>query len=223
LFGGGEEMKFVEFRPGEAILDAAMLAHIGYVIDDQPYVTPTAFWREGDRLYWHGSSASRMLRSQAGGVPVCVTVTHMDGFVMARSDFHHSINYRAVMAFGTAAIVDDAAAKRRALDHFVDGLFPGRSATLRPTNAQEFKATTLVGMTIEEASAKIRTGGPVDLEEDYALPIWAGVIPLRTVVDAPLADTRNLPGVAAPADIAAYAPGARLDQVLSTLRKDHGA
>lgn len=202
------------------ILDAAMLAHVGYVIEGQPYVTPTAFWRDGERLYWHGSSASRMLRSQAGGVPVCVTVTHMDGFVMARSDFHHSINYRAVMAFGTAAIVDDAAAKRRALDHFVDGLFPGRSATLRPTNAQEFKATTLVGMTIEEASAKIRSGGPGGDDEDYALPIWAGVIPLRTIVDPPVADARNLPGVAAPTDIAAYAPGARLDQVLATLRKE---
>jgi nitroimidazol reductase NimA-like FMN-containing flavoprotein (pyridoxamine 5'-phosphate oxidase superfamily) len=200
------------------ILDAAMLAHIGYVIDGQPYVTPTSFWRHGERLYWHGSSASRMLRSQSGGVPVCVTVTHMDGFVMARSGFHHSINYRAVMAFGTAAIVDDAAEKRRALDHFVDGLFPGRNATLRPIDAQEFKATTLVGMTIDEASAKIRTGGPVDDEPDYALPIWAGVIPLRTVVDAPIADPRNLPGVAASADIADYAPGARLDEVLARLR-----
>jgi nitroimidazol reductase NimA-like FMN-containing flavoprotein (pyridoxamine 5'-phosphate oxidase superfamily) len=205
------------------ILDAAMLAHVGYVIDGQPYVTPTAFWRHGERLYWHGSSASRMLRSQAGGLPVCLTVTHMDGFVMARSDFHHSINYRAVMAFGTASIVDDAVEKRRALDHFVDGLFPGRSRTLRPTNAQEFKATTVVGMTIEEASAKIRTGGPVDLDEDYALPIWAGVIPLRTVVDAPIADPRNLPGVAAPADIADYKPGARLDQVMTTVRARSGS
>jgi nitroimidazol reductase NimA-like FMN-containing flavoprotein (pyridoxamine 5'-phosphate oxidase superfamily) len=205
------------------ILDAAMLAHVGYVIDGQPYVTPTAFWRHGERLYWHGSSASRMLRSQAGGLPVCLTVTHMDGFVLARSDYHHSINYRSVMAFGTAAIVDDAAEKRRALDHFVDGLFPGRSATLRPTHAQEFKATTVVGMTIEEASAKIRTGGPVDLDEDYALPIWAGVIPLRTVVDAPVADPRNLPGVVAPADIADYTPGARLDQVMTTVRARSGS
>lgn len=202
-----------------AILDAAMLAHVGYVIDGQPYVTPTAFWRDGDRLYWHGSSASRMLRSQAGGVPVCLTVTHMDGFVLARSGFHHSINYRAVMAFGTAAIVDDEAVKRRALDHFIDGLFPGRSTTLRQPNAQELKATTLVGMTIEEASAKIRTGGPVDDEEDYALPIWAGVIPLRTIIDPAVADPKNLPGVAAPADIAPHASGARLDDVLARIHK----
>jgi len=200
-----------------AILDAAILAHIGYVLDGQPFVTPTAFWREGERLYWHGSAASRMLRGQAAGVPVCVTVTHMDGFVLARSGFHHSMNYRSVMAFGRAALVEDAAEKRKAMDIFVDRLFPGRTATLRQPNAQELKATSLIGMTIEEASAKLRTGMPVDDEEDYKLPIWAGVLPLRTIVDAPQPDPRNLPGVNAPADIAAYAAGERLDGVLARI------
>src|SRR6202000_2403168 len=109
-----------------ATLDAGFIAHIGYIINDQPYVTPTVYWRNGRRLYWHGSSASRMLRSQAGGVPVCVTVTHLDGLVMARSAFNHSINYRSVMAFGTARIIDDADEKADQLDRFVDRMYPGR-------------------------------------------------------------------------------------------------
>lgn len=202
------------------ILDAAMLAHIGYAIDGQPYVTPTAFWREGDRLYWHGSSASRMLRAQAAGIPVCVTVTHIDGFVLARSGFHHSINYRSVMAFGSAHVVTDAAEKRRALDAFVDRLFPGRAATLRQTTDQELKATSLLGMTIEEASAKQRSGMPVDDEEDYALPVWAGVIPIRTEVGPPQPDPRNRPDVAMPADVTPYATPTALDKLLLRLDRE---
>ena len=207
------------------ILDAAMLAHIGYVLDGQPFVTPTSFWREGDRLYWHGSAASRMLRGQAAGVPVCVTVTHMDGFVLARAGFHHSINYRSVMAFGRAAVVEDPEEKRKALDIFIDRVFPGRAATLRQPNTQELKATTMIGMTIEEASAKLRTGMPVDDEEDYALPIWAGVIPVRTLIDPAQPDPKNVPGVQPPVNIASYAPGERLDAVLTRVYDgdSHGA
>src|SRR5277367_6942988 len=139
-----------------AILDAALLCHVGYVINGLPYVTPTLFWREGERLYWHGSSASRMLRNQTGGIPVCLTVTHVDGLVVARSGFHHSLNYRAVMAFGTAAKVEDPAEKEIGLNAFVDRVYPGRTGLIRGINGQELKATTLLGMTIEEASAKVR-------------------------------------------------------------------
>jgi uncharacterized protein len=202
-----------------AILDAALLCHVGYVIDGQPYVTPTAFWREGDRLYWHGSSASRMLRAQSAGLPVCLTVAHLDGLVLARSGFHHSLNYRSVMAFGTAHKVDDPAEKVAALDAFVDRLYPGRRAEIRPNTAQEVKATTVLSMVIEEASAKIRTGPPVDDEEDYALPCWAGVIPIRTIVDPALTDPRLAPGVAWPDGLAAYAPGATFETVLEGVEK----
>ena len=197
-----------------AILDAALLCHVGYVIDGQPYVTPTAFWREGDRLYWHGSSASRMLRAQSAGLPVCLTVAHLDGLVLARSGFHHSLNYRSVMAFGTAHKIEDPEEKTAALDAFVDRLYPGRRAEIRPNTAQEIKATTVLSMVIEEASAKVRTGPPVDDEEDYALPCWAGVIPIRTIIGAPLADPRLAPGVAWPDGLAAYGPGAEFETVL---------
>src|SRR5580658_10166485 len=134
-----------------AILDAALMCHVGYVIDDRPYVTPTLFWREGERLYWHGSSASRMLRTQSRGIPVCLTVSHVDGLVLARSAFRHSLNYRAVMAFGTAALVTDEAEKEAGLNAFVERLYPGRTAKMRAILPQELKATRLLGMTIEEA------------------------------------------------------------------------
>src|SRR5262249_28976644 len=152
------------------------------------YVTPTAYWRTGRQLYWHGSSASRMLRNHAGGVPVCVTVTQLDGLVLARSGFHHSLNYRSVMAFGTAHLVEDPAEKVRELDRFIDRLYPGRRATLRGHEAQEIKATSLISMEIEEAAVKIRSGGPKDDEADYALDCWAGVIPIRQIVGTPEAD-----------------------------------
>ena len=136
------------------ILDAALLCHIAYVVDGRPYCTPTSFWREGDHLYWHGSSASRMIRTQAQGVEVCLTVTHLDSLVMARSGFHHSVNYRAVMAFGHAHIVEDAAEKLRLMDNFIDRVYPGRSKLIRQPNKQELKATTMMGMAIESASRK---------------------------------------------------------------------
>jgi len=182
------------------ILDAGLIAHVGYIIDGQPYVTPTCHWREGDRLFWHGSAASRMLRAVKQGVPACVTVTLLDGLVMARSGFHHSINYRSVMAFGQAHAVEDGKAKRAALEAFVERVAPGRWATLRPVTAKEMKATTVVAMTIDEASAKVRVGPPKDDAEDYdAVAVWAGVVPLRTVGGPPVDDGRLLPGVALPA------------------------
>ncbi|MBM3535573.1 MAG: pyridoxamine 5'-phosphate oxidase family protein [Alphaproteobacteria bacterium] len=184
-----------------AILDAGVLAHVGYVIDGEPYVTPTSFWRHEDRVYWHGSSASRMLRTIEGGSPVCFTVSHFDGFVLARSGFHHSINYRAVMAFGLARKVADDREKLKALEDFSERLFPGRWAELRPVNKQELKATTVLVMDLKECSAKIRTGPPVDDEEDYALPIWAGVLPVRMVTGEPIDDKRNLPGVKRPTNL----------------------
>ena len=198
-----------------AILDAGMIAHIGYVIDGQPYVTPTAYWRRGKTLYWHGSSASRMLRSQKDGVPVCVTVSLLDGLVVARSGFHHSINYRAVMAFGRAHIVEDAKEKEAELDYFIERIYPGHVASLRPVDQQELKGTTLIAMEIEEASAKARSGPPKDDEEDYALDIWAGVIPVRQVVGAAESDPRLKPGIPLPAHLRRFEDGARFDTLVS--------
>jgi len=188
-----------------AVLDAGMLAHVGYVIDGQPYVTPTFYWREGDRLVWHGSSASRMLRAVKEGIPACVTVSLLDGLVLARSGFHSSVNYRAVMAFGRARAIEDPDEKMAALKAFVERLTPGRWAELRPPTAQEMKATTVVGMTIEEASAKIRTGPPKDDEEDYdAVPVWAGVLPLKTIAQTPVPDPRLKPGTPLPDYLASF-------------------
>jgi hypothetical protein len=198
-----------------AVLDAGFICHAGYVIDGQPYVTPTAYWRAGDRLYWHGSSASRMLRAQAAGIPVCVTVTHLDGLVVARSGFHHSINYRSAMLFGNAEKVEDKAEKESAMAAFVDRIYPGRWKTLRPVNSQEMKATSILRMPIDEASAKIRSGTPVDDEEDYALPIWAGVINLRSVAGKIEPDPRLKAGIPMPEDIYPYASGGELNGILT--------
>ena len=200
-----------------AVLDAGVLGHIGYVIDGQPYVTPTSYWREDDRLYWHGSAASRMLRTVATSVPVCLTVTHLDGLVVARSGFHHSINYRSVMAFGEAAAIADPDEKLAALEVFVNRLYPGRWPDLRPVTRQELKGTTVVGMTIAEASAKVRVGPPVDDEPDYALPLWAGTIAIHQVVGEDTADSRLIPGTARPPGLADWQPGTSLDALLTRL------
>ncbi len=181
-----------------AILDAGFICHVGYIIDDQPYVTPTSYWREGDRVYWHGSSASRMLRTISKGIKVCLTVTHVDGLVLARSGFHSSINYRAVMAFGEAEVIADEAHKRAALKAFMEHVTPGRWDTLRPVTSQELKGTTVLSMKLSEVSAKVRTGPPKDDEEDYALPIWAGVLPLRLVGGTPEPDPRLAQNVPIP-------------------------
>lgn len=189
-----------------AILDEGLLCHVGYVIDGQPYVTPTLHWREGDHLYWHGSSASRMLRNLSHGVPVCVTVSLLDGLVFARSGFNHSANYRSVMALGTAELVTDREAKHAALVAFSERLAPGRWQQLRPPTAQELKATTVLHMPLSEASAKVRSGPPADDEADYALPVWAGVLPLRLVAGTPMPDARLPAGTPVP-DYLAAVPG----------------
>ena len=190
----------------EAILDAGLLCHVGYVLDGQPYVTPTAHWRQGDHVYWHGSSASRALRGQRTGIPVCVTVSLLDGIVFARSGFHHSMNYRSVMAVGVAERVEGAALLA-ALEQFSEKLAPGRWPELRAATAQELKATTVLRLSLEEASAKLRTGPPGDDEADYALPVWAGVLPLRVVAGQPVPDPRLGPGVPVPDAIANSALG----------------
>jgi hypothetical protein len=200
-----------------AVLDASLFCHIGYVIDGQPYVTPTGYWREGDRLYWHGSSASRMLRSQSAGIAVCFSVMIVDGLVLARSGFHHSVNYRSVMAFGRAAKIEDGAEKTQALEAYIARFLPGRNRELRPIDGQELKATTVLGMTIEEASAKVRTGPPIDDEPDYALPVWAGVVPIRQVFAAPVADPRLAAGTPIPAHVADLAPGADFTEAMRRL------
>lgn len=172
-----------------SILDAVPLCHVGYLIDGKPAVTPSFQWREGDNVYWHGSSASRALRSSEGA-DVCLTVTSMDGFVLARSAFNHSANFRSVMIYGCATKIADPEAKTQRLRTFVETYFPDRWDHLRPMTSQELKATTVLSMPINEASAKIRTGPPGDNDEDAAWPVWAGVIPAALQFGEPEPDPR---------------------------------
>lgn len=181
------------------VLDAGLACHVGYVIEDQPYVTPTAYARIGDRVLWHGSSASRMLRQVTKGVPVCFTVSLLDGLVHARSGFHSSFNYRSVMAFGEAEEVLGEPEKTAALEAIVERITPGRWADLRPLTGQELKATKVLSLRLEEVACKIRDGGPNDDEEDYALPIWAGEVPIRLVAGEPVDDARLASGIPRPA------------------------
>lgn len=169
-----------------AILDEALICHVGFVIDGQPVVIPTIHWRDGQTLYVHGSAASRMLRSLRDGVDACVTVTLLDGLVLARSAFHHSMNYRSVMVFGRAREVGEEE-KLRALESLVEHVLRGRSKEVRPPSEKEMRQTLVLALPIDEASAKIRTGGPVDDEEDYALPVWAGVLPMKLTFGEPIA------------------------------------
>jgi uncharacterized protein len=205
---------FYDHATVHRILDSSMLCHVSYVIDGQPYCTPTFFWREGTRLYWHGSSASRMLRNQSSGQKVCLTVAHLDSLVLARCGFNHSADYRAVMAFGTAYLVSDPDEKQRALVAMVDRFFPGRTAGLRQATSQEIKATSFIAMEIEEASAKIRAKGVADDDEDYELPIYAERIPVRTVLGSPEPCPRLLPGVERPASLNGYLEGRLLEDAL---------
>jgi nitroimidazol reductase NimA-like FMN-containing flavoprotein (pyridoxamine 5'-phosphate oxidase superfamily) len=198
-----------------ALLDASMMCFIAYEIDGQPYCTPTLFWREGTRLYWHGSSASRMLRNQSGGRKVCLTVAHLDSLVLARSAFNHSVDYRSAMAFGHARVIDDEAEKLAAVRAMIDRFYPGRTDLLRAPSRQEIKATTFVGMEIEKASAKIRAKGIGDDEEDYALAVYAERIPVRTVLGAPEPCARLVEGVERPAALAGYREGRRLDEAVA--------
>jgi nitroimidazol reductase NimA-like FMN-containing flavoprotein (pyridoxamine 5'-phosphate oxidase superfamily) len=172
------------------ILDEGFICHVGFVQDGSPVVIPTGYARSGDRLYIHGSAASRMLRALDRGVEVCVTVTLLDGLVLARSAFHHSMNYRSVMIFGIAKAVTEEPEKTEALRLFTEHVVPGRWEQIRWPTAQELKATTVLSLPIEEASAKVRIGPPLDDEEDYAMPVWAGVLPLSLTKGAPVADPR---------------------------------
>ena len=182
----------------DAILDEALVCHLGFVQDGQPFVIPTLFARIGDEVYVHGSSASRMLRSLDGGVDACLTATLVDGIVLARSIFNHSINYRSVVVLGRASAVADPDEKRRALEAFSNRLLPGRWADARPPTPTELKATSILRLPLDEASAKLRTGPPKDDEADYALPVWAGVIPIHLVAGPPEPDTRLHAGLTPP-------------------------
>ena len=173
-----------------SILDAGFLCHVGFVADGQPFVIPTSYGRSGDTLYLHGSAASRMLRTLASGVEVCVTVTLVDGLVLARSAFHHSMNYRSVVLFGTATLVESADEKTAALRAISEQIVPGRWDDVRWPTEQELKATKVLALPISEASAKVRTGPPLDDEEDYAMKVWAGILPFRVQPQAPLPDPR---------------------------------
>lgn len=180
------------------ILDEGLVCHLGYTLDGQPFVIPTMYAREGDQLYIHGSAASRTLRQVGAGIPVCVTVTLTDGLVLARSVFNHSMNYRSVVALGVASLVESPAEKLEALRGFTEKLLPGRWAETRPPTEQELKATSVLRLPLSEVSAKVRSGPPKDDEADYALPVWAGVIPLRLVAEAPIRDERCDPSLTPP-------------------------
>lgn len=185
----------------EAILDEGFICHVGFVSDGKPFVIPTGYARVGDRLIIHGSQASRMLRTLGQGIDVCLTVTLIDGLVLARSAFHHSMNYRSVVVFGRATVVDDPDEKVSALRALSEHMIPGRWDDVREPNELEMKQTTVLSLPLSEASAKVRTGPPLDDEEDYELPVWAGVIPLRMVAGQPLDDGR----IAAKSEIPKYA------------------
>lgn len=187
-----------------AILDEAFICHVGFVVDGQPYVIPTGFARTGDDLYIHGSSASRMLRNLSKGIEVCVTVTLVDGLVLARSAFHHSINYRSVVVLGKATLVTEEQEKNKALEALTEHIVPGRWADVRWPNKLEMKATSVLKLPIIEASAKIRTGDPVDDDEDYAMDVWAGVLPLQLKTGRPLDDTRLRPALKPPKYVTRY-------------------
>lgn len=191
------------------ILDEAFVCHVGFAVEGQPYVIPTSFGRIGDTLYIHGSAASRMLRSLSGGIPVCVTVTLIDGLVLARSAFHHSINYRSVVMLGTASLVEAAEEKFDALKAITENIIPGRWAEVREPNEQELKGTSVLSLPLVEVSAKVRTGPPKDDEEDYAIPVWAGELPLRVATEAPINDPELSPDLKPPLYIREYNRPAR--------------
>ncbi|HEY3041757.1 MAG TPA: pyridoxamine 5'-phosphate oxidase family protein [Pyrinomonadaceae bacterium] len=186
------------------ILDEAFLCHVGFITDGQPFVIPTGYARLGDDLLLHGSAASRMLRAMASGIDVCVTVTLLDGLVLARSIFHHSMNYRSVMIFGKAKVISDGMEKLGALRALTEHIVPQRWSEARPPNEQELKATTVLVLPLQEASAKVRTGDPVDNVEDHALDIWAGVIPLRLSAGSPVVDGKLRPEISIPPSVADY-------------------
>jgi nitroimidazol reductase NimA-like FMN-containing flavoprotein (pyridoxamine 5'-phosphate oxidase superfamily) len=196
----------------EAILDEALVAHLGFVVEGQPYVIPTLHARLGESVYFHGSSASRTIRALAAGTEACLTVTLLDGLVLARSAVHHSVNYRSVVVLGRAEAIVDPTQKMAAIEAFTERLIPGRWQEVRPPTAKELKAIQVLSLPLGEASAKLRTGGPVDDEQDYALDTWAGVIPLETRARAPLADERLEPGIPPSPAVLEWSVGARRAQ-----------
>ncbi len=189
------------------ILDEGLVCHVGYLDGDSPRVIPTGYVRMGDNLYLHGAAANRMLRMAIQGAELCVTVTLLDGLVLARSAMHHSMNYRSVVIFGRARTVQDPEEKLMSLEAFVEHVIPGRWADVRQPSATEMKITEVIALSLDEASAKIRTGPPIDDEEDYDLDVWAGVIPLRLDARVPVADTRLDPSVRVPGYAAGYKRG----------------
>ena len=196
----------------QAILDAGLVCHVGFVQDEQPFVIPTLYARVGERVYLHGSPHSRLLRPTEGGLPLCLTITHVDGLVLARSAFHHSLNYRSVMILGRGQIVVDQAEKEAALNALVEHIIPGRLATLRRSHAGELEATQVVVVPLDEASAKIRTGPPVEPAADHALPIWAGEVPLRVTALAPVADPHGASNLPLPEHLQRYRQQINVDR-----------
>lgn len=186
------------------ILDEAFVCHVGFIAGDQPFVIPTSYARIGDRMVIHGSAASRMMRDLSTEIDVCVTVTLVDGLVLARSAFHHSMNYRSVVVFGKARIVREEQEKYEALKAFTEHIVPGRWESIRPPSKNELKGTTVLSLDLREASAKVRAGGPVDDEEDYAMDVWAGVLPLTLTTGAPVSDERLKDGIETPSEVRHY-------------------
>jgi uncharacterized protein len=190
-----------------AILDEALYCHVGFVIDGQPYVLPTIHARVGAELYLHGSVANRMFGTLGAGAPLCVTVTLLDGLVLARAAFKHSMNYRSVVILGTARTLTAEDEKRRAMLAVVERVLPGRAAQVRQPNAKELQATTVLCVALTEASAKVRSGPPLDADEDHALRVWAGVLPLHLAALPPVAEPRLADGVAVPATLTSWSRG----------------
>ena len=186
------------------IIDEATICHVGFVADERPFVIPTIHARQGDTLLLHGATTSRMLKTIQQGNPICITITLLDGLVMARSVFHHSMNYRSAVLFGQGHLIDDPEAKMEALYTFTEKLIPGRWDDARQPNATETKATSIIAVPIDSASAKIRMGPPGDDDEDYALPVWAGVVPITQRLTTPLDDPRLTPGIAVPDYLTRY-------------------
>jgi uncharacterized protein len=188
----------------ESILDAGFVCHVGFVENGQPFVIPTLYARVENQVYLHGSPRSRILRPVEHGLPLCITITHVDGLVLARSAFHHSINYRSVMILGPGRVIIDPAEKEAALSALVDHIVPGRSAAVRGPNTKELKATQVLAVPIEESSAKVRTGPPLDDDGDYSLPIWAGILPMHQQALEPIADPRLDSGIPLPEHLDRY-------------------
>ena len=197
-----------------SILDEALIAHVGFINNEQPFVIPMAYGRKGDRLYLHGSPVSRLLKTLQQGVDVCITVTILDGLVIARSLFHHSMNYRSVVLFGKAKLVEDEEDKMSALKALTEQMIPRRWNQARVPNTKELRATSVLSLEIKEGSAKVRTGAPNDDAEDYSLPYWAGELPLKLTTGTPIADAKLPPKIALPQNIANYQRGVMNDRTI---------